>query len=109
MGRGNRGGKSQRGKGQGDRVDDGFRVTFTLLDADGKVCSEMTLTGEQWDRIYARLLRLTPSGLDELANLHVETMPVGDLTPEKVNHGGKLFLDGIEEVIAWCNRDGEGS
>jgi hypothetical protein len=67
----------------------------------------MTLTGEEWDRIYARLLRLTKSGLNEIAKLHVETVPVGELTPEKVNHGGRIFLNGIEEVIAYANRKGQ--
>jgi hypothetical protein len=78
-------------------------VTFTLLDEDGEVRSEVALTGNQWDRIYARLLRLTPDGLDQLANTHVEYIPVSELTPERVNHGGKLFLGGIEELLDWCN------
>jgi hypothetical protein len=81
-------------------------VTFTLLDADGKVCSEVTFTGNQWDRIYARLLCLTKGGLDQLANMHVECIPVDELTPERVNHGGKLFLGGIEELIEHCNDGG---
>jgi hypothetical protein len=78
-------------------------VTFTLLDENDEVCSEVTFTGAQWDRIYSRLMRLTPEGMEKLANLHVEHIPVDELTPERVNHGGKLFLEGIPELLAWCN------
>jgi len=85
---------------------DGFSVTFGWADsATGEPEHEITLTGEQWDKVYMRCLQTTRRGATVLAGLQIEHIDLDDLTPEKVG-GAKLFYD-TQELIDYVNTKGE--
>lgn len=88
------------------RKADSFSVTFTWANGiTGEPEHEITLTGKQWDALYARCLQLTRRGAEVLASLQVEHIDLEDLTPEKVS-GARLFYD-EKDLVHWCNRGGD--
>ena len=105
MGEG-RGGRQGGGAGDRQRGVDRFTVTFGWADsATGDPEREITLTGDQWDRIYGRLIRLTPRGLRALEHIETGVLSLEDLTPENIE-GLQLFFD-VQDLIDFVNEKGE--
>ena len=109
MGRGDRRGESRKEDAASARrrqLDSRPFVTFGWANsATGEPEHEITLTGEQWDRVAAFCLQLTNRGARVLEGLQIEHLDLDDLTPEKVD-GAKLFFS-TADLVEWCNQEGE--
>jgi len=75
-----------------------FSVTFTLKERD-QVVSDVTFTGEEWDRVYHWFCRLTPEAVDRLARgQRLERVSLDELAHgEPPSPGARAFAD-VEQL-----------